>query len=164
MRITNIVSVSSVNTRLDLMKICRENTNIVYNPQKFTAATWRHKKIHGTLLIFPNGKITHLGPPTGESPRVHVRRYARVLHKQGHPVRLSPIRTVSMSGVHQLAGPIDLYDIPGSSYEPELINAAILKRDGVTLNIFYTGKVIITGIRHIDSVYPILLELELLAR
>ena len=163
MRVTNIVSASSVNTRLDLLKIARDNTNIVYNPQKFTAATWRHKKINGTLLLFPNGKITHLGPPGTEPPRIYIRRYIRILHKQGHPVRLSPIRLACMSAVHQLSGQINLYNIHGSSYDPEIINAAILKRGSLTFNIFYTGKVIITGIKSTDSVYPILLELELMS-
>ena len=160
MRITNIVSVSHVNTRLDLSKITHDNVNIVYNPTKFTAATWRHKKIHGTLLLFPNGKIIHLGPPGKEPPRLYIRRYARILHKQGWSVQLSPIRTVCRSAEHQLSGPVNLYDIPG--FEPEIINAAILKKESLTFNIFYTGKVIITGIKNTNSVYPILLELELL--
>lgn len=164
MRITNIVSYSTVNTGLDLNNICNENANIVYNPNKFPAATWRHKKIHGTVLLFPNGKITHLGAPGPEPPKVYIRRYVRILHKQGHPVRLSPIRVACMSGVHQLSDPIRLFAIPGSSYEPEIINAAILKRSCGTFNIFHTGKVIITGIKNLDAVYPVLLELELLSR
>jgi TATA-box binding protein (TBP) (component of TFIID and TFIIIB) len=150
-----------MNTTLDLRRIALDNTNTIYCPQIFSAVTWRHHKIHGTLQIFSNGKLIHTGKPVSEEPRVHIRRYVRILQKQDHPVRLTSIRLVCMSATHKLSGKIDLCTIPGSSYEPELFNAAILKRDSCTLCVFRTGVVVITGLRHPDSAYPILLELEL---
>ncbi len=161
MRITNIVSTSHLNTRLDLAKIANDNCNIIYDPSKFCAASWRHRNIHGTLQIFPNGKITHLGPPARKKPRVYIRQYARLLQKQGYAVKLSPVRLVCMSATYKLSGPINLDSIPNSSFHPEIINTAITKRDGNTYSIFHTGTVVITGITRVASVYPLLLELEI---
>lgn len=165
MHITNVVSTTTVNTCLDLQRIVLQNSDIVYRPQRFTAAVWRHKRINGTLLVFPNGKLIHLGRPDGEAPRVHIRRYARILQKQNHPVQLSPIRLVTMSAVHKLSGPVDPRVVAqelNGTFEPELINTVIVKRPGYTLSIFYNGTVVITGLRDPDLIYPAFLELELL--
>ena len=159
MQITNIISTATVNIPLDLAQIARDNTNIVYTTRPFSTIVWRHRKINGTLQIFSNGKLTHLGKPDGVSPHIHIRRFVRILQKQGHPVRLSPIKRVCMSAVHQLSGHIDLSTI--GSYDPEQINATFLRRGPTTFSIFHTGKVVITGIQNIDAVYPVLLELEL---
>ena len=168
MRITNIVTTSHVNARLDLLQIARENTNIVYNPRRFSAATWRHKAIHGTLLLFPNGKLIHLGAPGPDEPRSSIRRYARILQNQKHTIRLSPCKLVCMSATHKLSGPIDLHEItqfcPGSSYEPECINAAIIKRPECTVCVFHTGTLVITGLKDPDAAYPVILELELVCQ
>ncbi len=165
MIITNIVSTANLNTTLDLRRLALENSNVIYNPQRFTGATWRHKKINGTLRLFPNGKLIHLGRPDAEKPRRHIRRFARILQKQNHPVHLSQVRLVTMSAVHKLSGRVDLpcvAQMMNGSYEPELINAVIVKRTGYTLCVFPTGTINITGIRSTDPIYPILLELELL--
>lgn len=165
LRITNAVHSTHVNTHLDLKRIAAENTNTVYNPKKITAVTWRHRKINGTLQLFPNGKLIHTGKPDTEEARVHIRRFVRILQKQNHPVSLSPIRLVCMSATCKLSGKINLHDVAkytNATYEPELFNAAILKRGGLSLCVFHTGTVVITGIRRLDTVYPILLELELL--
>ncbi len=165
MKITNIVTTATVTTQLDLTRVAQENINIVYNPQRFTAASWRHRCINGTLLLFPNGKLIHLGPPSHEPPRKHIRRYARLLQKQGHPVHLGPIHCVCMSAVHSLSGQIDLHSVAQhfhGSYEPEILNAALFKRGTITACVFRTGTVNFTGIRKTDKVFPLILELELL--
>ena len=167
MIITNIITTASLNATLDLYRIARENPNVVYRPQRFTAATWRHKDINGTFTLFPNGRVTHLGKPDGAPPEVHIHRYVSILKDQGHPVRVSSVRTVCMSASYRLSGKIDLYSVarlPGGSYEPEIFNASLIKRDQLALSVFHTGSVVIAGIKDIDDVYPILLELELLTK
>ena len=166
MRVTNIVSSSHVNTRLDLSRIASENTNIIYYPQRFSAATWRHSRIHGTLLLFPNGKLVHLGSPGPKEPRVYIRRYVRILQKQKYPVHLSPVKLVCMSATHELSGKINLCDVaqlcPCTTYEPEFINTAIVKRPECTVCVFHTGTLVITGLKDPEAAYPIVLELELI--
>lgn len=167
MIITNVISTASVNTLLDLHRIARENPNVVYNPQRFTAANWRHSDINGTLMLFPNGKITHTGKPDGTPSSVHIDRYVSILKQQGHRVSLSQVRTVCCSALYKLSGQIDLYNVArqlGGSYEPEIINATFLKRGRVTFSVFHTGSVTITGIKDTDEVYPVLLDLELLTK
>lgn len=166
MRITNIITTTHLNTRLDLSRLAIENAHITYNPQKFSAASWRHPQIHGTLVIFPNGKLIHLGPPNIQDPSVYIMMYVDILQKQGYTVHLSPIKRVSMSATHKLSGPIKLSEValncPCATYEPEFINMAIVKRPECTVCVFHTGTLVITGLKTPSGAYPIALELELL--
>lgn len=166
--ITNIVCSGSVQTTLDLTKLARENPDVKYQPHKCSAAVWRHKQIHGTLMLlmlFSNGKFNYAGEPHKHSLKTYIRQYVNILSGQDYAVRLSDIRVVNMSAaaVHKLGGKINLNTIPGGQYEPEIFNASFLKRQSCTYCIFHTGTVVMTGIRNIDDVYHVLLELELLS-
>jgi len=160
MFITNLVSVCDLNTCIDLTHLARTNINIIYRPQQFSGASWRHRKINGVLVVFRTGKVVHLGKPGDKPPRIHIRRFARLLQKQGYDIFLSPIICVSKSAVHRLSGCVNLAELPGH-FECEVINAAIIKRGNVSYSIFHTGTVIITGVKQLSAVYPVLLELEL---
>lgn len=165
MNITNVVSVTHIHTRINLHTFVKQNTNCIYRPNKFTAAVWNHKKISGSAIIYPNGKLIHVGKPSILPPRVHIRRFVRLLQKQGYICTLDPIKTVSKSAVYTLGGCVNLKTIAShfkaSFYEPEIINAVFLKYRSVSLSVFYTGRVILTGLKNSVDVYPILLELEL---
>lgn len=163
MRITNIVCSGSVNTVLNLTKIVHENPNVKYQPHKFSAAVWRHQHIHGTLMLFSNGKFNYAGKPHDNPPETYIRHYVNILAMQGHAVRLSDVRVVNMSAVHKLEGKINVCAIPGGQYEPEIFNACFMKHHTCTFCIFHTGTVVMTGIQNVDDVYPVLLELELLS-
>lgn len=169
MYVTNVITTGTLGAKLNLYKIVTDNTNVVYRPHRFIAATWRHPEIPGSLTLFPNGKINHLGKPHPVlSPKSCIELYADILRKQGHPVQVSNVSTVCSSAFHKLEGTVNLYDVatlvPGATYEPEIFNAALIKRGALALSIFSTGSVVITGITNIENVYPILIELELLVK
>ena len=145
---------------LNLQEIVRDNDDMSYDPKKFTSAVWRGQ--YGTLQLFPNGKITHSGKPIGLSPRQCIEKYLEMLRSQGHSVHLSHVRTVSRAALYRLSGKINLCTIPGADYNPEIFNAAFVKRGGAAFSVFHTGAVVITGIKDIDQTLGVLVELELL--
>jgi TATA-box binding protein (TBP) (component of TFIID and TFIIIB) len=118
--------------------------NVVYNPKKFSALTWRHKSIPGTAQIFKTGKII-VNTSSVEGAKKCLRKYARILQRKGYPVNLNKIQIVTMSAVHKLVNKPDLRKIP--YYEPELANTAQIRKYGMTFLIHHTGTVMITGIK-----------------
>ena len=162
MRITNIVTRGCVNTPLDLCQLAREFPDVTYRPEKFSAAVWRHKDITGTLMIFSTGSLLHLGKPDGEPSETHMKKYLDILLQYGYEdLKLHNVKCATMSATHTLSGKMKLDTIPGADYDPEFFNGAILRRGSMVFCIFHTGSVSITGIKNVDDVYPILLELEL---
>lgn len=162
--ITNIVSKSHLNTRVDLRKLARDNVNIIFNPRKFTGAVWRHRRISGTLLVFPNGTLLHLGKPR-TTPRIAIRQYARIMQKQGHPVhKIQTVSEISKSMVYKAPGRLNLTTLArhfGVDYTPEIMNAVLINKEGVHYTCFHTGTVNITGVHSVDVVLATLSEINL---
>ena len=170
MRITNVVVQSSVNLALDLSMLIRLIKDARYQPSSFSALIWKDKRVKSSCLLFANGKIVSQGATSFEQARLRLRQYARLLQRMGAPVTLSPIRIVTITGLSDVGHEIDLHAlckrIENGQYEPELFNAMILRRQGITYSIFTSGKVVITGLKSIalinKSVNPTILELSIL--
>jgi len=165
--LTNIVVQTDLRCSLDLPYIARCVSNIQYDPGKFTGAVWRNR-IGGNLLVFHTGKLVCNGNKTLLQARQRVRKYCRILQKLGFPVKLTRIDVVTISAVHKLSARLcfkEVCDWLGAEYDPEILNAAILKKNKINFNCFQSGSVVITGIkrsRDLDEiVYPTLIELEL---
>ena len=77
---------------------------------------------------------------------------------------LGKIYLVTISAVHQLSSRLNFLQMCedlGAMYQPDIHNAAMLKQGKLHFNCFQTGKIVITGKKDLDAVYPTLLELEL---
>ena len=140
MHLTNMVATSNLGCMLDLRKIASENCNVIYRPSRFPALTWRPKFSKDcTILLFKTGKIVCLGKPDGAKHRTRIRRTARLLQKQGHNITgIAPIKVITNSAVHKLDSPIDLSDVVtfmNGKYEPEILNAALVRRGGTVYSI-----------------------------
>ena len=167
LQITNVVVQTDLRASIDLKQLVNRVRDIRYDPGLFSAAIWRHNKIGGSCLVFHNGKLNCNGNRNIGQARKRIRQYARLIQKQGFPaVTIQKIDLITMSAVYQLSSNLDLNKacqlLPGARYDPEILNAFMVKRRNVHYNCFHTGKVVIMGIRNIDVVYPMLLELELL--
>jgi len=108
---------------------------------------------------------------TPADARRRVRRYARLVQKQGVEVSLKHIVVVTMSASYRTEGTLSMDVLVrdmGASYEPELFAAAMLKRGTVHFTCFRNGKILVTGIRNQkmmeDVVMPTLIELEALCQ
>ena len=169
MHLTNTVFIASLNCSFDLKKLCYELVNVKYNPRRFNGLIWQHPVIGGNCLLFRNGKINCNGKVRSfKEGRQRLRRYARVLQKLGYSVNLNEVKMVTASAFHVLSGPVDIPTYcreHGASYEPELFPVMMFKKNSVHFSCYQNGKIVITGIKSSrdidDTVYPVLIELEL---
>ena len=168
MQITNVVVQAHLNVPLDLQRLVYSLRDAKYNPKSFSAIVWHHKRVGGSCLLFNNGHMICHGSRSFGEARRRVRRFARLIQKLGYPVKLAPIKLLTVSAVADLGRSLDLTAVArlmGGSFEPELFNGAVFYRGRQHFSCFTSGKVIITGITSlsfIDSVtYPTLLELQI---
>jgi len=163
-QITNVVVQTDLHVAIDLRDLANNTRDFIYDPAIFTGAIWKHRKIGGCCLVFHNGKINCNGNRNFQQAKKRIRQYARVIQKLGYEVKLEKIELVTMTAVHQLSSILDynkVCNILGATYEPEIHNAAMLKRGKVHYNCFQSGKIVITGVHNVERVYGTLLELEL---
>ena len=163
-QITNVVVQTDLHTRVDLVQLANNMWGIRYDPALFTGAIWKHKKIGGCCLVFHNGKLICNGNKSIQQAKKRTRQYARLIQKLGHEVNLKRIQLITITTVHQLSSTLDfkkLCSILGGTYDPDIHNAAMLKRGRVHYNCFQSGKVVMTGVRSVQNLYATILELEL---
>ena len=163
-QVTNVVVQTDLQVSIDLRYLASKARDIRYDPALFSAAIWRHKKIGGSCLVFRNGKLNCNGNRSIPQARTRIRQYARLIQKQGYHVIMKKIDVITITAVYQCTSSLDfnkLCKFLGARYEPEICNYARLKRMKVQYNCFHTGKVVMTGIRNLNVIYPTLLELEL---
>jgi TATA-box binding protein (TBP) (component of TFIID and TFIIIB) len=146
MRITNVVVQGELGCTFDLRELTHRLVNVRFDPRSFSGLIWQHCKIGGNCLLFSNGKINCNGKCLSlRDSRRRLRRYARCLQKMVYEVRLSNVRLVTVSAVHQLSGRIDPSRLPKDfSCEPELFPAAMVRRHGLHFMCHLSGKTMIT--------------------
>lgn len=168
--ITNIVCNADLQCPIDLKLLTLRCGNITYNPQNFSAAIWRHKRIGGTCMVFDNGKIMVNGKVNStKEAKQRLRRYARLIQKLGWKIYLKQIVISTISAFFKLDGPVDVLKLVpyyNGAYESELFPAAMFVKDSIHFTCFHTGSVLMTGIKHEQQFYttviPVLLEIPLL--
>jgi TATA-box binding protein (TBP) (component of TFIID and TFIIIB) len=166
MQLTNVVVQADLGCSLDLHLLTYRLTNARYDPKVFSAVVWQHRKIGGNCLLFSNGKINCIGKCLSlQDGRRRLRRYARKLQMMNYPVRLTNVRSVTVSAAHQLTDRIDPTGLPKDfSYEPELFPVVMFRRHGIHFICHLSGKTMITGIKRssdLDDICNVLLELTL---
>ncbi|MCG8113585.1 MAG: hypothetical protein N0E59_22775 [Candidatus Thiodiazotropha taylori] len=172
MHLTNVVCSGSLCCRIDLKKLCYELDNAIYDSKNFPGLIWKHRRISGSCLVFSNGVIHCNGKADSFMDGVRrLRRYARYLQKLRFSVQLKEVKVMTASAFHCLKAVLDIKALVKETdciYEPELFPMAVLRRNGIVFNCFYTGKIIIAGIKSMnqidDTVLPTLLELNLYTR
>ena len=163
LKVTNVVVRSDLNCQFNLPSIAKCINNCVYNPYKYSGLVWQHRKIKSKCFVFHTGKILCMGNDSVVRAKKDLRKYTKLLQKHGN-VKLNYIHVVTKSVVVHLKGKINLSELAyflNGSYEPEIFNAAMFKEGTTHFTCFQTGKVIITGVRHIESLYPMLMGIEL---
>jgi TATA-box binding protein (TBP) (component of TFIID and TFIIIB) len=101
-------------------------------------------------MLFANGNMCINGKAkTPIEARKRVRRYARLVQKQGGSVKsLKHIEIVTMSASYRTEGTLSMDVLirdMQATYEPELFPAAMFKRGIVHFTCFRNGKILVTG-------------------
>ncbi len=169
-KIQNVVSTASLGCKLDLTKIARGLTSICYNPGRFGAAVLRHRRPHGTVLIFHTGKIVVTGTKSVAESKKLARIIGRKILKLGFPVKFGNFNTQLVVGSFNTGFRININELRNSNcdnatYEPELFAAVVYRLElphKICVLIFHTGKGIITGAKEeaqIEQAYQTLLPI-----
>lgn len=166
--LTNVVVQAKLNVSIDLWKLTYQLRDVKYDPSKFSALIWHHRKIGGCCLVFNSGHIISHGATTMDMARRRVRQYARIIQKCGYAVNLKRVNLVTASAVATLGCTLDLNEVAkqqGVVWEPEIFNGLNFYKESVHFSCFTSGKCVVTGIKSIKLIEavirPTLLELSL---
>ena len=161
----NFVATCNMGSTVDLKHLARSARNCEYNPKRFTAAILRVREPKTTALIFRSGKIVVTGAKTEDGCWRAARKYGRIIQQssKGQGKRYDQIFDFKVQNVVascDVRFPIRLEGLVRSHanhahYEPELFPGLIyhLKEPKVTLLVFVSGKVVMTGARSPKAIY-----------
>ena len=160
-RIENIVATVILDQTLDLNLIETRIPYVEYNPDTFPGLVYRLEKPKVTALIFKSGKMVVTGAKSVRELVYAVKKIIKSLKDAGIEIRSVPntqIQNIVASA--NLHAKVDLEkaarELKGSMYEPEQFPGLIyrMKKPGVVLLIFSSGKMVITGAkkeRHVSE-------------
>ncbi|BFU23772.1 transcription initiation factor TFIID, putative [Entamoeba histolytica HM-3:IMSS] len=169
--IVNVVSTFQLGVKLELRKIVQKARNAEYNPKRFAGAIMRISSPKSTALIFQTGKIVCTGTRSIEESKIASKKYAKIIKKIGYPIHYSNFNVQNIVGSCDVKFQIALRTLVDSylafcQYEPEVFPGLVYRMASpkVTLLVFSTGKVVLTGAKDEESlnlayknIYPILL-------
>ncbi len=169
--IDNVICSFHLRGEIDLKMVAFKARNAEYNPRKVNAVVLRFRSPRSTALVYSNGKVMVTGSRSEDDARFACKKAAKIVSKCGHPtVRFADFKIENIVASTDVRYPIRLeglaYEHRAScSYEPELFPGVVyrLLEPKVSLLIFVSGKVVITGGRNREdiitafkSIYPVL--------
>ena len=173
-KIQNVQSTVNLGCKLDLKQIARNARNVEYNPKKIESATMRMLKPRTTAMIFSSGKMVCTGAKSERESKIAARKFARIVQKLGYQVKFLDFEIHNMVANCDFQFPIRLEKLQEAHSsvcygESELFPGLTYRMDKprVSLRIFVSGKVMLTGARShqdiyeaFDNIYPILKRFE----
>ena len=169
--IDNVICSFHLKNDIDLKSVAFRARNAEYNPRKVNAVVLRFRSPKSTALIYSNGKVMVTGSRSEDEARTACKKVAVIVSKCNHPdVRFSDFKIENIVASTDVRYPVRLeglaYEHRAScSYEPELFPGLVyrLLDPKISLLIFVSGKVVITGGRNREdiitafkSIYPVL--------
>lgn len=183
--IPNIVNISAqlnLNCLLDLRYIAKNIQNVEYNPKKMHCLKIKLKSPKCHANIFENGKMVCFGVKSEEELKIAIIKYKNIIKNCGFlpNINLDEIIINNIVACYNIKFPLilsKLYQYLKNMREngafikynqdvfPAIIYYIILDNSNLNLEIFSSGKIIVTGARkkeHIynifNLIYPILLK------
>eukprot|EP00127_Corallochytrium_limacisporum_P003841 Clim_evm55s153 gene=Clim_evmTU55s153 len=171
----NVVATVALGDSLPLMQIAMRVRNAEYSPKRFAAVIMKLRAPKCTALVFASGKMVVTGAKSITEAKRAGMKFRKIIQKTCPNIDIKfrdftiqnmvasadvrfPIRLEGISGSHQSAF---------STYEPEVFPGLIYRMYDpiVTLLIFVSGKVVLTGAKTdesiedaFDKIYPLLSE------
>ena len=155
--IRNVVATANLGCPLDLAEIVRHMWNVEYRPTGLNAIIARRRSPKATALIFGTGKLVITGAASEADARLAAKKNARIIQKQGYPVRFQGFRIhniVGRAAIGDETEGIHLDNLARDyrefvSYEPEQ-SAGLqyqMSDPKVTLVISHRGKIVALSAR-----------------
>ena len=159
-RVQNVVSTFSLGVSgLNLRQLSLQIPFCDYNPPRFAAMTMRLRYPRTTALTFSSGNMVCTGSKNIEESLYACRKYVRLLQHYDIRVCMYNFRVQNIVASAALGFPMRLVDLAADhgayvSYEPDLFPGLVLRiqEPKIVFLIFRSGKVVITGARHIKDI------------
>lgn len=168
MQIQNIIATSDFGCQLNLTDIHLKIPETKYNPNKFSGLTLQIHTPRATAQLFRTGKIVCLGTKCETDLHLAGYEFAKILSYLGYNAIFNGFIIKNMVASCDVGFKIRIEQLTrnvGGIYVPELFPALDYKLNNVTVLIFHSGKVIITGAKtkeeiekNYDKIYPALFE------
>ncbi|CAG2179763.1 unnamed protein product [Oppiella nova] len=150
--LSNVVATVNLGRRLPLQEISRQCLNAEYNARRLNILFIRIRNPKTTALVFKSGKMVTTGANTERNAHKSARRFARIIQRFVPDVRFFNFQIHNMvaSGAVLFSLRLEILCIHmgyRAHYEPELFPALVYRMSEpmVTVLLFSTGKVVITG-------------------
>lgn len=164
LNISNITLTTDLNQKLNLISIYSTNKEIQYNPSKFPGIVLRLNDPKATLLLFKSGKVVCVGVKSVQEGKSAMQIGLKKLNIKYVALNICPQLFV---GSVDLGFRIDLnkfYEAVNRKcfYEIEIFPALIYKRNGISVTLFSSGKLILTGAKfeyQLHRTYKIILSI-----
>jgi transcription initiation factor TFIID TATA-box-binding protein len=169
--IDNVICSFNLKQDIELKTVAFRARNAEYNPRKVNAVVLRFRSPRCTALVYSNGKVMVTGSRSEDDAKTACKKVAVIVSKCDHPdVRFADFKIENIVASTDVRYPVRLEGLAyehraSSSYEPELFPGLVyrLLEPKVSLLIFVSGKVVITGGRNrndvveaFKSIYPVL--------
>ena len=138
--------------------------NSIYNPRKYSGMIWKHRHIKSTCFVFHTGRIMCMGNTSLKGSKKDLRKYARLVNKQGYSVSLGCITVVTKSAVATLSGKLNIDEasvVLKGRYDPEIFMAVMFRQGCTNFTCFHSGKVVMTGVKKLKYLVQMLMDLEM---
>lgn len=170
--IQNIVVTANLNTNIDLRKVACLLRNVEYDPKRFSAVIARIRKPKTTALIFNSGKIVVTAAKSHQDADLAVRKFGKLIQELGYDVKICDFKIQNIVASSSMnftihLGKLAVQHYKNCCYEPEIFPGLRyrMEKPAVTILIFISGKLIITGakvekdiLEAFNIIYPIILN------
>ncbi len=155
LKVENVVASIDLHGEIDVEKVANELDSVQYNPVVFPGAVYKMESFGVTFLIFYSGKLVCTGAKSVETIRKATEKLKRTLESMGMKFREEPeIQVQNIVAAGDLGfGTLDLdivaLTLQNVEYEPEIFPGVVyrVKNSRMTVLIFNSGKVVVSGAR-----------------
>ncbi len=150
--IENMVSVITLNQKIDLKKFVREIRGLEYNPGRFPGVVYRIRELKLAMLIFSSGKVICTGAKSEGDIREAVKNLLKKFEEGGIRIKERPkieIQNIVASAKMNFRVNLDrlAMECENTEYEPEQFPGLVFRLGDpkTVMLVFRSGKIIITG-------------------
>ncbi|CAL5221316.1 g3488 [Coccomyxa viridis] len=162
LHISSAMASFTVGVKLDPRDVARRSLNVEYNPKKAssTSVMKQTRNPNTTARIYASGKVGLMGAKSEAAARIAARKICKTLTKLGYKARFQNFKINNMMASTNMGFPIHLQGLAEShadcaDYDPDMHSDLRyrMKDPKVTLRIFVSGSVTLTGARSREDVH-----------
>ncbi len=168
LKVENVVASIDLHGHIDIEKVGDELHPVHYDPSIFPGAAYKMDPFGVTFLIFASGKLVCTGAKSVETIKKATKELRRILESLGMKFGGEPeIQVQNMVAAGDVGfGMLELDEIaltlPNVEYEPEIFPGVVyrVRNSGMTILIFNSGKIVVSGAKREEDIWQALEELR----